>query len=250
MGYCSNCGAQISDDAEVCPSCGASFKDQPADHLTEPESGEAEVSLGKTIGSYFISPFDGFRNNMANCRQPAMGAFILLAASLLIFYLFISLALSSASRYGNGIGFGELLQFGLFLGLIILVVALFMLIIKLIAQAPLDFGRDLLSASFAIASIVLMYVLIILIGMMARDKTYGFDPLRSFQGSLYRGSAFRIIITLAAILLCLFKSINSIIQGLRNEPVKDVTAYYLAPFILITGIYLGALAGVEIIGVR
>lgn len=246
--YCSNCGMQVSASSEKCPSCGASFKEQPVNHLAEPEHDESQVSLGKTIGSYFTSPFDHFRNHLLHCRQPALGALLVFAGALMIFYLLISLALSSAARYGSGMSLSELMRIGVLLAVMIVVIALFILIIKAIAQAPVDFGRDLLGASFAVSSIILMYILIIFIGLLAADKTYGFDPLGSFERSFYAGSIFRLILTFSCILLCFFKAINSIIQALRNEPVKDVTAYYLAPFILITGIYLGAIVGVEIIG--
>lgn len=247
MPYCPNCGAEVSDVSETCPSCNKSLKNQQIDHLEEPEAGPASVSLGETLGSYFTSPFDRFRDNLAFCRLPAAGAIIILAVTMAAFYLVLQMLLPS-NRFGDGFTFTDMLKLGLLLALMVLFIAVLMVIIKAIAQAPVDFSRDLLSASFAVGSIILMYILIMLIGMLAADKTYGFDPLMSFQRSFSRGSAFRVIVTFACVILCLYKALNSIIQGLRNDYVKDATAYYLAPFILITGIYLGGLLGIELIG--
>ncbi len=187
-----------------------------------------QQNLMALISTFFRDPINGlmelFRNAPANA---ATLAGILLATVFVLYFAGSYLAVGDLRDY---MGFADFLAIGALPVLVMLTIATFSFLIKLIAGGNAQFKSELLTGALCGIPLALVVVAALMFRVLGEDV----NIISIFQSPFVGGNV--MMIFSVYILMVMF---NVFQQSLRAAGIRDSHAWYLAPVSIMLALFIG-----------
>ncbi len=270
MIYCANCGTTLQSEDVFCPTCGIKNEitnktsdKQPLENTVSSVPSEVDmpslasntsarnqsrrdisnflhVSLPDLTKKVLFDPLDGTKKILTEIKEPAKIGFYCILVSALVITFLIYLRIPSEVRREVRLDFFEYFFRAFFLPVLgAFIIAFFSFIVKAINNSQKsNFGNEVLTGGIVSIGYAVFFILIFILSFIMEDILLGRKMDYEF-GVIRKGpSAFTYIILFSVFIYLFTITSNSLSQSLRSSGVKDATAFYLSPFIVIFSAYL------------
>ena len=200
-----------------------------------------KVSLPDLTKKILFDPLDGTKKILTEIKEPAkIGLYCILICSLIISLLIYLRIPPELSREMN---FFEYFFRAFTLPVLgAFVITFFSFVIKAINNSQkANFGNEILTGGIVSIGYAVFFILAFLLSYILKSSFNNSTKFNSFgnYGRVSNGPPIFSIIIIFSLFIYLFTiTSNSLSQSLRSSGIKDVTAFYLSPFLVIISAYL------------